>query len=184
MRIFKTALYFFLGLGFFSSCSTSSHVNVNEKLIVGTWKGEKLLKYTSSSPASQEYLNAANPQEEPEEYMAEDSLSKRKMNRPPVHLQSVEEAALAGNLSTFSVFMPDFKNTMEFKADKTATLTSPKSTFTGTWKINGKGNKVTFIPGDKKNKIILGLNKIDSVSMEAADYLPQGTVLMLYKKNK
>ena len=185
MRIFKTVLYFFLGLALMSSCSLIKKItgpSNNEKLIVGSWKGDKLLSFSPASPASQDYLNATNPQEEPAAFMTEDSITKRTTKRAQVHLQSVEEAARAGNLSTFYAFLPDFKSSMEFKSDKTALLTSQKNTISGTWKMNAKGTKVTIICNEKKSKIILDLNKIDSLSMEAADYFPEGKILMLYKK--
>lgn len=84
----------------------------------------------------------------------------------------------------FSTDENGLKLTLEFRADKSATLTYPKKTLNGTWKIDDAGKTITFIDKDSGKNIEIHLDRITPDALGVLETSPQGDRIIKYLREK
>lgn len=84
----------------------------------------------------------------------------------------------------FSTDENGLKQTLEFRADKSATLTYAKKTLNGTWKIDDAGKIITFIDKDSGKNIEIHLDRITPDALGVLETSPQGDRIIKYLKEK
>jgi hypothetical protein len=166
---------FMMGLLFLASCATT---NVNETLIVGQWKPVSY-KVTGDQQATAQRTaeaetgvriapagnNRPNPGEEPS---AEQTQYKNLLGQ-------YDPATVARMLDSYIT-------SMDFRADKTATIILMRSSVSGTWKMNSTGTKVTVTDHARKEKVTIPITQIVNGTLESAQPVTGGEFVTIFKK--
>jgi len=175
MKILKSSLIILLGLALLSSCDTVNHVN--GKLIVGSWKFDKVMAYTPFSSEAAESLYTPSAAGEQTKSGSSTSISEALEIK-----KKIKESVINNDPSVLVTRFPEMITAIEFKADNTAHVTSRKTSIKGTWKMNGKGDKIKLSIQDASSPMILTLVKINSKTMEIVDHFSNSDFQILYQK--
>ncbi len=164
----------------FSSCSTSK--KLNEQLLIGSWNRNKIVSILPKT-SSENYSAVLDSLGVP----AEVTASKNEADRKVVLVQGRSEKSSSASdkedqLNKLQSLFPDFKDVIEFKADKTCTIVARKGTANGTWDLNGKGNLITLNIQNVATPVTLSLVKIDASTLEIVDHFPSSDVQIGYLK--
>lgn len=166
MKILKSPLMVLLGLVLLSSCGTVNRVN--GKFIIGSWKFDKVVTYAPSSSGAADKQTKSAP------------LSNISESMEVIKL--IKESIINNDISALAARFPKMITAIEFKGDKTAHVTSWKTSIDGTWKINRTGTIIKIKAGDTKKITRIEIRDVGFTSLEIADPLSEGNFILLYKK--
>ena len=166
---------------FFTSCSASK--KINEKLIIGNWNRNKIISLsTTAGSDNYEVFSEALGLPLTGNVSKSESSKKVELDMEKIEQFSNSDLAKEEKFVKFKSIFPDFKNTIEFKADKKVIISTQKTMMNGTWKMNGKGDKIKLSIQDVSAPMRLTLLKIDSTTMEIVDHFPNSDFQILYQK--
>lgn len=152
-------------LGIISSCASVK--TVSPGMLTGSWKVSKISPvHTPQDP------NNTNPPST-DKGGAQASLD--------------DKSGTGGNeinekLNTLQAQIPEVKSSMEFRKDKSATYTIKDKSVNGTWNLDVKAKKVSFIPGDGSPAMIFEITKMDSKNLSILERFSKGDVNLMYTK--
>jgi hypothetical protein len=175
MKILKSSLIILLGLALLSSCGTVNHVN--GKLIVGSWKFDKVMAYIPSSSEAAESLYKPSAAGEQTKSGSSTSISEALEIK-----KMIKESMINNDPSVLVTRFPEMITAIEFKADKTAHVTSRKTSIKGIWKINKTGTKIKITASDTKKITQIEIRDVGFTSLEIVDPLSEGNFILLFKK--
>jgi len=173
MKTYRFIFLAIIGISFFSSCTVS---HVNENLIIGDWKMGKIQSFIVDKKLAGDTVYTAS--------------NKLRLGLDSANISVNEKASLLefkqgfkakGNSKPVSV-LTDMKNEMNFKPDKTVTILLKSGSLNGTWKMNGKGNKIVVKDALTKKKSTINIFDLDLSKLIICEQLPTGNLTILYKK--
>jgi len=147
MRTMLKTLIIILCVSFLASCGKTPQFS--SKKVAGSWKLEKLVAAggNAEAPAGNENADPAKAAER---------------NR---NLKTAMVSAQKGDMGSMTGLVKDLKDNMEFRADNTASLSIHGKLINGTWKMNEKGNGVTFTSADNAGTYNISIAKVDNYTM-------------------
>ncbi|MEI6456175.1 MAG: hypothetical protein WCO93_07790 [bacterium] len=175
MNILKSLFAALVGLSLLTSCGTVNHVNGT--IILGSWKFVKVVTYIPSSTEAAQTLNMASSLEN------ETKSSSSETNKESIEIkQLIKKSVWENDYSALFARFPELITAIEFKGDKTATVTSQQSTTTGTWKIDKTGTKIKIKAADTKRITPIEIRNVDFTLLEIYDPLAEGNFILQFKK--
>jgi hypothetical protein len=174
MKFIKPAFLIIVMWAFLSSCGPVN--KVNGTIILGSWKFDKVKLFTPSSTEAASGLNAMGD--------ASKSSSSKEGSEAAQIKRMAKESVANNDIAPILEKFPDLYTVVEFRQDKTATLTTKNKTANGTWKINRAGTKVTFRETATKQTVPLVLNSVDFTFLEITNPVPEGSFNIQYKNVK
>jgi hypothetical protein len=149
-------IIFIIGITFLGSCSVS---NVNQKLILGSWKYEKMGPYISGgSGATGDTVSEGQSLIE---------LKNRYKDAGKEQMRELNETMYTGLI---------------FKEDKTVSIMLRKGQIHGVWKMNSRGDKITVKDTATSKKYILHIVTIDSLQLKTENPVLDGKLQRNYRK--
>ena len=152
MKIFISRLLIITGLVLLFSCGTVEPIN--RKLIVGSWKFDKVVTYTPHSTEA-------------------GAIEAKKI---------IKESVSNNDYSALGTAFPEMIIALDFRGDKTVLVTTHKTSFNGTWKINKTGEMIKVTAGEPKKITQIELKNVDNKSLEIVDPLSEGNLGLLFRK--
>ncbi len=153
-------LFFVIGITFFGSCSVS---HVNNKLIIGSWKYDKIGPFIS---------NNKNVKAKTDSLSEEQSLNEFKkgyQNAGKDQKRALKETMYSGFL---------------FKDDKTAIISFGQKDIHTVWKMNSKGNNIVMKDTATSKKYIVHVVSVDSITLKTESEVLLGKLQRSFKKQK
>jgi len=169
MKLLKSSILIIIGWAFLSSCGTLN--KANSKLVVGSWKYEKITGFKSSASEISEL---------------EKSQSSSGISEAIEMKKMIKEPSTTNDLSAMLAKFPEMITALEFKSDHTARVVTKKTTINGTWKLNGKGLIIKITSMDPKKVTPIEIRHIDLNSLEIIDPFSGcsiGNSVLLFKKD-
>jgi hypothetical protein len=173
MKTYRFILSTIIGIAFFSSCTVS---HVNENLILGKWKNGKLKSFIVDKKFAGD--------------TAYTTSNKLRLGLDSANLLANEKASLLEFKQSTRTERdvkptggpPNIKTEMTFKKDKTVSILLKKGSIEGTWKMNGKGNKVIIMESATKKKSTINIANIDLANLVIYEKYPAGKLTIVYSK--
>jgi hypothetical protein len=175
MKLFKLISVSILISGLFSSCATVNHVN--GKIIIGSWKLNKVVSYSPASQDANAALSAFSTADDESKSSGNKDISEA-MEIKKMVKESFKDSNYSALLSRF----PGLITAVAFRQDNTGSVTTPKEQINGTWKINRTGTKITLKEPETKKVIKLELRTVEFTKLELINTLPEGTFIVQYRK--
>jgi hypothetical protein len=173
MRTVKSIFFLFVGVIFLVSCTVS---NVNEKLIVGRWKNGQIKYFIANKKhANDTSFAAANNLR-----LGWDTANRKRDEQNS--MKEFKESMKTGSTIKPIDFMALMKTSMDFNPDKSATIYTAQGKHGGTWKMNGKGDKVFVMDTTAKKKITINIARLDSNNLMIFERIPSGDLFFSFKR--
>ena len=153
-------LFFVIGITFFASCSVS---HVNNKLIIGNWKSEKIGPFISNNKSVKPKTDSLSDEQSLNEF------KQGYQNAGKDQKRALKETMYSGFL---------------FKEDKTAVLSLGSKEIHTVWKMNSKGNNIVLKDTATLKKYVIHIVSVDSITLRTETEVLQGKLQRSFKKQK
>jgi len=157
----------------FGSCTVT---HVNENLLIGKWKNGKIKSFIVNKKFSEDTIfNASNKLRLGIDSANLEANEKNSLREFKVGLTALGPVKPGG-------FNANMRNEMNFRADKTVTISLRNGVINGTWKMNGKGNKVTVRDTVTNKKQTINIALINLSNLIIYEKYPVGNLMFIYSK--